>query len=103
MNNVINDANRLGGQLETVIDAYLVAFVVHYFGIARLQVDEQLIRFMPEETWTRVRFYFDDTALNEIAEYSSRASKKLRFEIRGAGHGMSKVTYEARGSLFRRA
>lgn len=62
MNNVINDANRLGGQLETVIDAYLVAFVVHYFGITRLQVDEQLLRFMPEGTRTRVRFYFDDTA-----------------------------------------
>lgn len=61
MNRIIEEANRLGGALETVIDAYLVAFVIHYFGATRLQVPERIVRFMPEGTRSRLRFYLDTT------------------------------------------
>lgn len=67
MNRVIEESNRLGSQLETVIDAYLVAFVVHYFGVERIQVKERIVRFMPEGTRTRLRFYFDTTAARRMS------------------------------------
>nr|WP_314187993.1 hypothetical protein [uncultured Brevundimonas sp.] len=63
MNEVVEQANRVGGALETLIDAYLVAFVIHYFGRARLQVDERIVRFMAEGTRSRVRFYFDQSRI----------------------------------------
>lgn len=62
MHRVVDEANRLGGDLETVIDAYLVAFVVHYFGTERLQVSERIVRFRNEGPRPRVRFYFDTHA-----------------------------------------
>lgn len=59
MHKIVEEASRLGGALETVIDAYLVAFVVHYFDEKRLEVEERTVRFAPEGARNRLRFYFD--------------------------------------------
>lgn len=67
MNAVIREANRLGEALETVIDGYLVAFVIHYFGRERLDVEERVVKFMPEGTRTRLRFYFDQHRIRRAA------------------------------------
>lgn len=59
MDAVIQEASRLGGELSTIIDAYLVAFVVTYFGVERLRVPERIVRVIPEGSRSKLRFYFD--------------------------------------------
>lgn len=59
MDRIVEEANRLGGALEIVIDAYLCAFVIHYFGEERLKVPERAVRFSREGVRSQLCFYAD--------------------------------------------
>lgn len=65
---LVEESNRVGEDLETVIDGFLMAFIAERFGPERLRGPPQkIIKYSPIGSRSRLGFYFDTAALRSVA------------------------------------
>lgn len=61
-----NSVSKIAGDLETLIDAYIVAFTVKHFGTERWQAKAEIVRNRPTTTSAQVTFCLDDKGVAKL-------------------------------------
>lgn len=57
---LITETSSIGGDVETIIDGYLVAFCVNHFGIERFRVAPKIIGNRPSTENSKIHYLMDD-------------------------------------------
>ena len=60
---LVQDAPHIGGELETIIDGYLVAFYAKYLGLERFRGGHTILSGLPSGTSAKAVFFVDDRAM----------------------------------------
>lgn len=68
MHLIVEDSSRLSEALGTVIDGYLVSFVLAHLGVERLHVPPTTVRYLPDGVRCRLGFYFDTHRIRAAAK-----------------------------------
>ena len=60
---VVEEASRIGGDVEVVVDGYLVAFIIGIFGRERLDAEPVVLKDRPLARSNRLHFFMDTRGL----------------------------------------